>query len=259
MFPILFEIGDFALHTYGLMIAIGVLLGLYFARSEARRLEINEDRILDVIFYMIVVAIVTSRLFYVATKPAYFFANPLEIVMIWKGGLVFYGGFIGAALTLILYVRAHRLPLGKTLDIAGISIPLGHFFGRLGCFFAGCCYGRPTDVPWAITFTHPDSLAPLGVALHPTQLYHAFGNLLIFLILFFIRRRQHVDGQIFLLYLLFYGVIRSTIEIFRGDDRGGMILGLFSISQVIGISVAFAALVLLIVFFRKKQSAITHG
>ena len=259
MFPILFEIGDFALHTYGLMIAIGVLLGLYFARSEARRLEINEDRILDVIFYMIVVAIVTSRLFYVATKPAYFFANPLEIVMIWKGGLVFYGGFIGAAMTLILYVRAHRLPLGKTLDIAGISIPLGHFFGRLGCFFAGCCYGRPTDVPWAITFTHPDSLAPLGVALHPTQLYHAFGNLLIFLILFFIRRRQHVDGQIFLLYLLFYGVIRSTIEIFRGDDRGGMILGLFSISQVIGISVAFAALVLLIIFFRKKQSAITHG
>lgn len=259
MFPILFEIGGFSLHTYGLMIAIGVLIGLYFARCEARRLQISEDRILDVIFYMTVVAIVTSRFFFVATRPAYFFANPLEIFMIWKGGLVFYGGFIGAALMLILYVRAYRLPLAKTLDIAGISIPLGHFFGRLGCFFAGCCYGKPTDMPWAITFSHPDSLAPLGVALHPTQLYHAFGNLLIFFVLFFIRRRQHFDGQIFLLYLLFYGVIRSTIEIFRGDDRGGTILGLFSISQVIGISVALLALVLLIVFFRKNQSSRAHG
>ena len=259
MFPILFEIGDFSLHTYGLMIAIGVLFGLFSARSEARRLEINEDRILDVIFYMIVVAIVTSRLFFVATRPAYFYANPLEIVMIWKGGLVFYGGFIGAALTLILYVRAHRLPLAKTLDIAGISIPLGHFFGRIGCFFAGCCYGKPTDVPWAVTFSHPDSLAPLGVALHPAQLYHAFGNLLIFLALFFIRRRQRFDGQIFLLYLLCYGIIRSIIEIFRGDDRGATILGLFSISQGIGISAALLALVLLIIFFKKKQTSVTHG
>ena len=259
MFPILIQFNGFAIHTYGVFVALGVLSGIFLARYEARRLGLDADRVLDLCFYIIVAAIVGSRLFYVATHLDYFMARPLEIFMIWNGGLVFYGGFIGAALVVLIYLWVYRLPLGKTSDIAGLSLPLGHFLGRIGCFFAGCCYGQACELPWAITFTHAKSLAPLNVALHPTQLYHSFSNLFIFLVLFSLRRRKRFDGQIFWLYILFYGVARSVIEFFRGDFRGATVFDMFSISQGIGISSAVVAIVMLIILSRRTQSLDKNG
>ncbi len=258
MFPVLFQINEFAVHTYGFFIAVGVLAGIFLARREARRLQIDEEKILDLCFYIIVAAILGSRLFYVATHPAYFYSRPLEILKIWSGGLVFYGGFIAAALVVVAYLHRHKLPLGKVSDIAGLSLPLGHFFGRIGCFFAGCCYGKVCQLPWAVSFSHPESLAPLHTSLHPTQLYHSAGNLLIFLSLFFFRRHKQYDGQIFWLYILFYGIIRSVIEIFRGDYRGSILFGIFSVSQVIGIISALVALAMLFILSRNAKTSTRH-
>lgn len=224
------------------------------ARSEAKRYGMDADKIMDLCFYIVVAAIVGSRLLYVMTYPEYFAKNPIEIFKIWNGGLVFYGGFIGAVITVIVYLKACHLPLGKTVDIGAVSLPLGHFLGRIGCFFAGCCYGKACELSWAITFHNPDSLAPLYVPLHPTQLYESASNLIIFSIICLFRPYKKFDGQLFLAYIIFYGINRSIIEVFRGDFRGPTILSVFSISQLIGILAAIISLVTLLLLDRRKKS-----
>ncbi len=255
MHPILIDFHGFAIHTYGFFVALGVLAGIFMARHEARRVGLDDEKIVDLCFYVVIAAIVGSRLFYVATNPRFFFQHPLEIVKIWNGGLVFYGGFIAAGLLVIILLRRYRLPLGKTVDIAAVSLPLGHFFGRLGCFSAGCCYGKVCTYPWAVMFTRSDSLAPLDVPLHPTQLYSAISNLAIFFIIFSLRTKKRFDGQLFWIYVLLYGSTRSIIEYFRGDDRGGMIFHMLSISQAIGLSFAAIAAVTLIILSRRANTA----
>ncbi len=255
MFPVIFEAGKFAVYTYGFFVAVGVLAAVLFARFEAKRVGVDPNRTADLCFYLVIAAILGSRLFFVAANLDYFLREPLEIFKIWSGGLVFYGGFIAAFITALALIRAFKLPLGKIADIAAMAIPLGHFFGRLGCFSAGCCYGEKCDLPWAVTFEHPESLAPLNTPLHPTQLYSAAANLAIFLLLFAFRGKKRFDGQLFLFYLLLYGILRSVIEIFRGDDRGAYIMGVFSVSQVIGLSVAFFSVVILFIAGRKRSGA----
>jgi phosphatidylglycerol---prolipoprotein diacylglyceryl transferase len=254
MFPILIDIGPITIHTYGFFVALGLLAGIFLATREARRLGLDGDKIMDMCFYIVVAAIIGSRLLYVIQNLETFTSAPLEMFKIWKGGLVFYGGFIGALVVVLVYLRIHRLPLGKIADIAAVSVPLGHFFGRLGCLSAGCCYGVICECPWAVTFSHPEALAPLQVPLHPTQLYEAVANLAIFLILFSFRHRKRYHGQLFLIYVMLYGSIRSVIEIVRGDFRGSDLFGFFSISQAAGISLALAALVMLIIFRKKTLS-----
>lgn len=253
MYPVLFHFGRFTIYTYGFFVALGVISGITMARFEAKRVGIDPDRIMDLCFYIILSAIIGARLLYVATNLDFFTHYPIEIVKIWNGGLVFYGGFIAALVTAAVVVHVFRLPLAKTADIAGISVPLGHFFGRLGCFSAGCCYGKACSLPWAVTFHNPSSLARLGVPLHPTQLYSAASNLSIFLLLFFMRKHKRFDGQIFWLYVLMYGVMRSIIEIFRGDFRGAYIFGILSISQAIGLSMAALAIVMLAVLYTRSD------
>ncbi|MBW2099219.1 MAG: prolipoprotein diacylglyceryl transferase, partial [Deltaproteobacteria bacterium] len=131
------------------------------------------------------------------------------------------------------------------------SLALGHFFGRLGCFSAGCCYGKLPDLPWAVTFTNPDSLAPLGVPLHPTQLYSAANNLIIFGFLLLFKRIKKFEGQLFWIYVLLYGITRSIIEIFRGDPRGGVLFGILSVSQTIGAAMSIIAVFMLVVLGRR--------
>lgn len=241
MYPVLISIGKITIHTYGFFVALGFLVGLTIAKIEARRVGEPPEKIMDLCFYMLLVAIIVSRIFYVFTDLKIFLKDPIEIFRIWHGGLVFYGGFIGAIATIIIYVNKYQMNLRKTLDILSPSVAIGHFFGRIGCFFAGCCYGKICHLPWAVTFTRPDSLAPVGVPLHPTQLYEAFTNLFIFSCLWMFRRKKTYNGQVFLLYILLYGVARSIIEIFRGDDRGGFLFGVLSVSQVIGLLLAFLA------------------
>lgn len=254
MFPVLLKIGPISMFTYGFFIAVGFLAGIFLAVKEAKRLGEDHEKIMDLCFYLLIAAILGSRLFYVATSPEMFLKNPVEILKIWNGGLVFYGGFIAALVTGIVFLKVKNILLWKTADIMAPSIALAHFFGRIGCFFAGCCYGKYCDLPWAITFNHPDSLAPTGIPLHPTQLYEALGNLGIFLFLYFFSKRKKYDGQIFWMYVLLYGITRSVIETFRGDFRGDYIFENLSVSQVIGGAMAVFSVVMLLIQSRRVKS-----
>ncbi len=246
MYPILLKIGKLSIYTYGSLIAIGFLLGIYIARYEAKRLGEDPDKILDLCFYALIAAIIGSRLFFIVIRPQIFFSDPLEVFKIWNGGLVFYGGFIGALLVLVLYVKKQKMSLWLTTDIMAPSLAIAHSIGRVGCFFAGCCYGKVCDLPWSVTFKHPDSLAPIALPLHPTQLYSAASNLIIFFILWFLRRRKKFNGQVFWVYILLYGIGRSIIEIFRDDFRGHAIFGFLSTSQAIGGAMSIVAVIMLV-------------
>jgi len=248
MHPILFELprivigplalGPFPIRLYGLMIGLGFLVSVWLASRRARKEGIDPDRIMDMGVYILLAAIIGSRLLYVLTALDDFRDNPLDAFAIWKGGLVFYGGLLAAVPTGMWYVRKHRLPFWKTGDIVAPYIALGHAFGRLGCFFAGCCYGAACDGAFCITFSDPHSLAPLGIPLYPTQLMEAGGEFLNFLILLLIYPRSKFYGQVFWLYPLLYSVLRFGVEFFRGDAiRGVYFGGVISTSQIIAIGV----------------------
>ncbi|MBW2020073.1 MAG: prolipoprotein diacylglyceryl transferase [Deltaproteobacteria bacterium] len=251
MYPVLFHVGPFTLHTYGIFIAMAFLSAIALALREARRVGEDANKILDLCFYVLIAAIVGSRILYVLINWSTFRHDPFEIVRIWHGGLVFYGGFIGALITALWYIRRKGLPILKTADIMAPSIAFGQFVGRIGCFFAGCCYGRNCDLPWAVTFTHPESLAPKGVPLHPTQLYSSLNGLLIFLVLKRLMRNKGFEGQIFWTYVFLYAVTRSILEHFRGDDRGMLFGGMLSSSQFIGLIMAVIAIVMMIILRRR--------
>jgi len=228
------------------------LSAIALALREARREGEDANKILDLCFYVLVAAIVGSRILYVLVSWSAFRHYPFEIVRIWHGGLVFYGGFIGALIAVLWYIRKKGLPLLKTADIMAPSIAFGQFVGRIGCFFSGCCYGKTCDLPWAVIFTHAESLAPKGVPLHPTQLYSALNSLLIFLVLVGLKRIKGFEGQIFWAYVLLYAVTRSILEHFRGDERGMFIEGMLSTSQLIGLIMAVIAIAMMIILWRRK-------
>ena len=255
MYPTLLHFGKITIYTYGFFLALGFLAGIFLAKTEAKRVGEDPDKILDLAFYILIAAIVGSRIFFVATNPKLYVSAPLEIFKIWNGGLVFYGGFIAALVTGLAYLHLKQMPVWKTTDILAPSLALGQSLGRMGCFFAGCCYGKACTLPWAITFTHPDTLAPIGKPIHPTQLYSALTNLAIFIFLFAIRRKKKFDGQLFWMYVLLYGITRSIIELFRGDPRGGLVFDILSISQATGIMMGALAVVMLIYLGRRQKEA----
>jgi len=229
------------------------LTGIGLALREARRVGEDPNKVLDLAFYMLIASIIGSRILYVLVNWPMFKDDLLEIFRLWHGGLVFYGGFIGAVITALWYVSRKGLLVWKTADIFAPSIAFGQFVGRIGCFFAGCCYGKVCELPWAVTFTHPESLAPKGVPLHPTQLYGSLIALLIFLLLTGLKRIKKFEGQLFWTYVLLYGIARSVLESFRGDERGMLIENLISTSQLIGMIMALLAIVILIVL-RKRHA-----
>jgi phosphatidylglycerol:prolipoprotein diacylglycerol transferase len=172
--------------------------------------------------------------------------------------LVFYGGLIPAAIVAFGYMSWRRLPAWKLADLISPLIALGLSFGRIGCFFAGCCYGRETSLPWAVTFKNPDSLARLNVPLHPTELYDAANGLAIFLFLSWMSKRKTFDGQVFWLFVFLYSITRFFIEIFRGDPRGFLFGDLLSTSQGIGILLAILSLFMLF-YIKKKYRRYKNG
>ena len=247
MHPILFKLGPFTLHTYGVLVASGFILGLALAIREAKKFNIAKEKILDIGFYILISAIVGSRLAFILTEYEYYLENPLDIFKIWQGGLVFYGGLLLAIPVVIIYIKKHNLPMWTIGDIFAPSIAIGHAIGRLGCLSAGCCYGRPTDLPWAVTFTDPATLArPLGVPLHPTQLYEALAEFGIFVLLMFWRRHKSFDGQLFWLYILLYATARFIIEFFRAPETRNLIFNGLSLAQGISIALFMTAMIYLI-------------
>ncbi len=253
MHPILFKFADLTLHTYGVLLSLGFLLAVFLTLREARRTGFDPNVVMDLAFYVLISALVGSRLFFVLSNWQDFEKQPLGALKFWEGGLVFYGGLIFAFLTGLWYVRKHHLNFQRLADLVAPSIAIGQSMGRLGCFSAGCCYGAPTSVPWACTFRDPASLAPLGVPLHPTQLYESAATFAIFLTLTRMRGSKRFQGRLFWYYLLFYSTARFIIEFFRGDPRGWMIPNILSIAQ--GISIP-AILLALFMLFRKRAAAV---
>lgn len=238
MFPIIFKFGGITIHTYGLMIAIGMLAGFEYIIRRARKTGVPQNLVIDLFFYVIVAGIVGGRAFYVVTNWQWYSANLIDIFKVWEGGMVFFGGLIFAFIAGLVFIRIKKMRFWDTADLFAPAIPLAHFFGRLGCFSAGCCYGKECHLPWAVTFKNAQSLALLNTPLHPTQLYEAGANLLIFFVLAVLSGKKHSPGKVFLLYVFLYSAARFCIEFLRGDERGSFFYG-FSPAQAVS-AVLFA-------------------
>ncbi len=254
MYPILFQFGRFHIYAYGFFIVVGFAAATFLAVLKVRKsnMTISSEHAADLFFYTVLSAFLGSRILYVLINFAVFRQDPLQIFKLWEGGLVFYGGLIPAAGVAFWVMRWHRLPVWKLADLISPLIALGLSCGRVGCFLAGCCYGKETSLPWAVVFRNPDSLARLSVPLHPTQLYDAANGFALFFFLSWMEKRKTFEGQIFWLFLVLYSITRFVIEIFRGDPRGFLFTGLLSTSQAIGILLAIFSVLML--FYMKKRS-----
>ena len=236
MHPIAFYLGSLPVRWYGVMMALAFLAGLWTATRRARLANVSGEVITDVTVWLLFGSIIGARIVYVTTYWKQEFADqPLsEIFMIQHGGLVYYGGLIGATLAGLIYLSWKKLPIWKIADILAPSVALGSVFGRIGCLMNGCCYGRACDLPWAIRFPTDNALSLPTQPVHPTQIYDALLNLILYLALAWLFRRKKFDGQIFALYLIGYAICRFIVEFFRGDYPADHIhAGLFTSAQLL--------------------------
>ncbi len=222
MHPIAFHLSSLAIHSYGVMIAVAFLIGLWTVTLRARldpALRNSGENIADVTLCLMAGAILGARTVYVTTYwKEQFAGQPLtEIFAIWHGGLVYYGGLIGAAAAGFICIRWKKMPLWNTADVFAPSIALGSVFGRIGCLLNGCCYGRACDLPWAVSFPADNPLHPPTYPVHPTEIYDALLNLALYFFLAWLFRRKKFDGQVFATFLICYSITRSIVEHFRGD------------------------------------------
>jgi phosphatidylglycerol:prolipoprotein diacylglycerol transferase len=258
MHPILFEVGGFPVYTYGLLLAAAYLLGLQFALVRAKSRGLDPNRVMDLGIWIIVSALVGAKLLLLVVDRDKFGTNPAELLNLLRSGGVFYGGLIAAVAVALWYLWRHRMPVWTVTDVFAPGIALGHVVGRLGCLFAGCCFGTRTDVPWAITF-HSEFAAqnvgtPLGIPLHPTQLYEAGAELLILIVLLLTEKKGRTfPGRTIWGYMLLYGISRFIIEFYRGDPR--CMIGDFSTSQFVSLLIVPLSIVMLVVLSRRSGHA----
>ncbi len=221
MFPILIKIGPITIHTYGLMLALGVGMGFWFLFIQAKKQNLPTSRLIDMAFYTIIISLIGAKLVLFVGNLKYYLSYPGELFSLARSGGVFQGGLAFGFVFAIWYLHRHRIPTWQAADIIGPALALGHGFGRLGCFSAGCCFGRSCQLPWGVIFkseyAHSLTGIPLGVALHPTQLYESILNFLNFCILFFILKKKKFNGQVFSFYIINYSIIRYFVEFYRGD------------------------------------------
>ena len=241
--------GPFPVYSYGVLLAASYLLGLKLAMSRARARGLDAARMLDLGIYIIIAALVGAKLMLLVVEGGRFPTSGAELLSLLQSAGVFYGGLIAAVGVAFWYIARHGLPFWTTCDVFAPAIALGHVTGRLGCMAAGCCYGRQTDVPWAVIFTNPLAAAnvgtPLGIPLHPTQLYEAGAELLILGVLLATERKgRSFAGRTFWAYMLLYAISRFVIEFYRGDPRGEL-LGV-STSQFISLVLAPLSIAMLV-------------
>jgi len=261
MFPILIQfpnwfplIGGKAIHTYGLMTALGYLAGMLWIKHESKRMRLDVNKMLDLFFYIVVAAVVGGRILYVLISIDRWWMDPLVFFRIWEGGLVFYGGLIASVLLSIWYCHKNNITFFRVADLYAPGIAVGHAIGRIGCFAAGCCYGReaPHDSFWTVTYPSGQyAIAPTDHPVYPVQPLETFGLLLIFLFLVLFRKKKKFDGEIFLLYLIFYPILRIILEFFRGDAIRGIFI--LSTSQWISLVWLVLAVVLWVVIKKNKH------
>lgn len=227
MHPILFSLGPLTIYSYGVMLALAFVVGIWFATRQAKKEKVPANTILDLSLIALIAGIIGARILFVLRNLNYYLLQPFEIIMFWQGGLIYSGGLILGTLCAILFLKVRRLNIWKVVDICAPSLAIGQAIGRIGCFLNGCCFGKP--VSWGIKFP-PGSKASYeqfsqgliksvneySLPVHPTQLYSALSALIIFLILILVRRRKRFNGELFFLYLLLYAITRFGIEFLRG-------------------------------------------
>ena len=241
MFPQLFHIGSFSLPTYGALVAIAFLTGLWLTSRFAKERGVNSEKVVNLGVYCALTGMLGAKLLMIAMDPEYRL-HPASIFTreTLQSAGIFYGGFIAALAFAYFYMKSQQLPVLPTADLFAPGVAIGHGIGRLGCFAAGCCWGRPTNLPWAVTFTNKDATTgvPLGVPLHPTQLYEAVAEGIICLILIWRLKRGQTNGQVIGLYLLLYGMVRFGVEFLREHDGSNPLGGPFVLEQWISLIVA---------------------
>jgi phosphatidylglycerol:prolipoprotein diacylglycerol transferase len=271
--PVAFNLGPLTIRWYGVMVALAFLFGLWTASRRAPRTGVTGEKVVDAGVWILLGAIIGARFLYVVSYWDGLFEKPLfpgapwtEVFMVQRGGLVYYGGLIGASLACIIYARKQKLPLWKLADIFAPSIALGYVFGRVGCFMNGCCYGRVCDLPWAVRYPNLSDIwnkhfesglaDPNGPSapVHPTQIYDAVLNLALYAGLAWLFRRKKFDGQVFAVYLLCYAVTRSIVETFRGDYADAQIRGGLTPAHLISIGIFLTGVVFYLVLKQRKST-----
>jgi phosphatidylglycerol:prolipoprotein diacylglycerol transferase len=258
MFPRIFTTQYFVLHTFGVLLAAAYIGALWWLMRGARRERLNPEHVTGLGTWVILGAIFGAKALMVLRSLPQYLENPSDL---WSLATIqsagdFYGGFIGALIAAMVFFTRHQdIPRWKMADLCGPAIALGQAIGRVGCFMAGDDYGSQTNLPWAVTFTHPDAAeiggAPLGVPLHPVQMYESLTCLGLFFFLVWLSGRKRFDGQIILTYAGLYAIARFLLEFVRGDaDRGFLFGGLLSTSQ----SIAVAVLLLSIPLYLKRKN-----
>ncbi len=239
MHPVLLDLGFATIGTYGFTLVLAFLSAIWLAVQRGKARGIPPSRILDLSFWLLLGAILGAKLLLLIVDWRLYFEQPKLLLGIFRLGGVFYGGLILSVFAGLWYVRRHKLDTWQVGDIIAPSIALGQAVGRIGCYMAGCCWGKSCDHAWAVTFTdpvaHENVGVPLHVALHPTQIYSSINALLIFGLLMLVSRHRRFKGQVFWTYAAVYSVSRSLIEFLRGDHRGSLFSGTVSTSQFVSL------------------------
>ena len=270
MFPKLFTIpafdlfgrplGPYSLHMYGVLLVAALLSALWLAGRLAKQQGLDSQKVQDLGIASIIAGLVGAKLLLVVVDFDQYRSNPRALLDVLQSGGVFYGGLLGGIPVAWWYIRKHSLPLFATLDVLAPAVAIGQAVGRLACFAAGCCYGKPSTMPWSVIFHNEDAHAlvgvPLGVPLHPSQLYESFGAFALLFLLLVVLRKRRFHGQVFALYLILYAVLRFGLEFFRGDAaRGTVFGGALSTSQFIAIIVVFLTLAALPLIAKRPPEA----
>ena len=259
MYPRIVDLGPVTIHTYGILLAAAFIAGIWITSRNAKREGINPDSIWNLGLLIIFSALVGAKILLLFSDYQYYSQNLREIFSLstLRSAGVYYGGLMLALGSAVFYVLKKRLPARKMADLAAPGIALGQSIARLGCLSAGCCYGKPTHMPWGITFTsqyaYENVGVPLNIPLHPTQIYDSAAAFCLFLFLMWRLARKHIDGQIVLEFLALYALARFAIEFYRDDDRGFVLYGLLSTSQFIAILTFLGSVVLYYFLVRRPK------
>ncbi len=256
MHPELIRIGSFFLPSYGVALAAAFLASVWFLRRRAPSFGVSPDAAADVAIWLLISGLLGAKVLLLVVEGPRYLESWDGFVEFLRSGGVFYGGLLGAVVALVVLLRRRRIAFWTFADMAAPAVALGHAIGRIGCFLAGCCWGKECSLPWAVTFTDPAAErnvgVPLNVPLHPTQIYESVGNFAIFFLLVKLEKRRY-PGQTFAWYLGSYALLRGTIEFFRGDPRGSVFHGALSTSQLIALLGIAAALG--IAWWNRKRTA----
>lgn len=242
--------------SYGLCLAIAFSLGYFETLRRCIRERAEDPKHIENLFFIVIAsAVIGSRLFHVIFEdPVYYFQNPMKILAVWQGGYTFYGGLLVGLLGVYVYTRIRGLNFLRLVDIITPSVILGLAIGRVGCFLAGCCWGKPTTLPWGVVFSNPLSFATDHThPLHPTQLYEAAGALALLVYLWLRCNRRRYDGQVVFAGLIGYALLRLGVEFLRGDEYRGFVLeGTLSYAQLVSLTILPFTIVAMFLFSRLK-------